>query len=160
MEAISHNAVGRKGEGLQPLEKERSCSFVRSPPLFLNSPFVVHCLARCRSRTRNSRRAEKRGIGRTENQCNNAGSLLMMFSNQCSQPSSLLFFVFQCERKVCHCTQRIITILPLSKLCVCCAESICGTKDTDTPNGGHSLLRHSGCISIGKVHHPRAGLSR
>ena len=163
MEAISHNAVGRKeGRGTAAVGK-RTKLFVRpfSAPLFKFTlcGALPRSLQESDEKQPESREETKRE--RTENQCNNAGSLLMMFSNQCSQPSSLLFFFFQCERKVCHCTQRIITILPLSKpwVCVCCAESICGTKDTDTPNGGHSL-RHSGCISIGKVHHPRAGLAR
>ena len=163
MEAISHNAVGRKGEGLTAAVGKRTKLFVRqfSAPLF---KFTL-CSALPRSlqesdeKQPESREEEKERENRESVQ---QRGLVINDVFKSMQPAILpsLFFFFQCERKVCHCTQRIITILPLSKPCVCCAESICGTKDTDTPNGGHSLLRHSGCISIGKVHHPRAGWAR
>ena len=89
MEAISHNAVGRKGEGLTAAVGKRTKLFVRqfSAPLF---KFTL-CSALPRSLQESDEkqpesREETKGE-RTENQCNNAGSLLMMFSNQCSQPS-------------------------------------------------------------------------
>ena len=97
MEAISHNAVGRKEGGGTAAVGKRTKLFVRSfsAPLF---KFTL-CSALPRSLQESDEKQpesrEEKERGRTENQCNNAGSLLMMFSNQCSQPailSSLLLF--------------------------------------------------------------------
>ena len=158
---------GGRAAALGPLENEAVRPSVRSPPLFLNSPFVVHCLARCRGATTRRRRetagAEEEKEG-TENQC--SGPLVINDVFESMQPPFSSSF-FNAKEKYATALQWL-TSLPFSlskAMCVRRRESICATKDQDPQNGSHSC-----CISIGKVqqqsvlslslslslHHPRS----
>ena len=139
---------GGRAAALGPLENEAVRPSVRSPPLFLNSPFVVHCLARCRGATTRRRRetagAEEEKEG-TENQC--SGPLVINDVFESMQPPFSSSF-FNAKEKYATALQWL-TSLPFSlskAMCVRRRESICATKDQDPQNGSHSC-----CISIGKV---------
>ena len=163
MEAISHNAVGRKGGRGSAAVGKRTKLFVRpfSAPLF---KFTL-CSALPRSlQESDEKQPESRGEGRENRESvQQRGLVVINDVFKSMQPAILLsssFFNAKEKYATAHRESLPFSLFQKPWVCVCCAESICGTKDTDTPNGGHSLLRHSGCISIGKVHHPRAGLAR